>query len=350
MMEPYTDAPSSPCTPSAVREACMHRLFEVQAARDPDAIAVAFDDSHLTYGQLNTRANQFARYLRGRGVGRNSLVGIGLRSPPFMPVALLAVWKAGGAYVPLDPASPRERLAYMMRDANLSLVLTDSATRRLFRNVASGIAASKVRDVCVETCWLHIADERGDNLVDGSEPTDLACVTYPSGVTGRPSRAMITHAGLTHGNDGAPQNVTPGAPVPVHASLPFDLTVTRLYPPLLAGAKLELLDEDDGCAGSTAAVSPYTFSEELVLRAFEEIFGRRNFQCTDNFFLLDGSSPMAMRLMMKLRNATGLDLPQRMLFEHPTIAALADAIDLLSWAERSAAPFLDADGREQFSV
>jgi non-ribosomal peptide synthetase component F/acyl carrier protein len=345
---PYTAAPTTPSdTPSAVRDACMHRLFEVQAARDPDAVAVVFDDSRLTYGQLNTRANQFARYLRGRGVGRNSLVGIGLRSPPFMPVALLAVWKAGGAYVPLDPSYPRERLAFMMRDANLTLILTDAVTRRLFRNIASDIKEPKVSEVGVETCWLHAADERGDNLNEESEPTDLACVTYSPGAAGQSDRAMLTHAGLTdRGGWTLKETAIPGGPVPVHSSLPFDLTVMRLYPPLLAGAKLELLDEDE----SPAVAYPSTSTEEVVLTAFEEIFGRRDLESTDDFFLLDGSSSMAMRLMMKLRNATGLDLPQRLLFEHPSVAALADAIDLLSWADASAFPCRELDGREQLRI
>ena len=98
-------------------EQCLHDLFEAQVARTPDAIAVVFDEAHLTYHELNTRANQLAGYLQQHGVGPEVLVGICVERSLDMVVGLLGILKAGGAYVPLDPAYPQERLAFMLADS-----------------------------------------------------------------------------------------------------------------------------------------------------------------------------------------------------------------------------------------
>src|SRR5689334_1349285 len=99
--------------------------FEAQAARAPAAIAVSCGEERLAYGELNARANRVAHYLRGRGVGRDTLVGVAMRRSPLLVCALLGVWKAGAAYVPLDPSYPRARLDFMLRDANAGVLLED---------------------------------------------------------------------------------------------------------------------------------------------------------------------------------------------------------------------------------
>ena len=116
---------------------CAHELFEQQAARTPDAIAVVSGGHTMTYGDLNARANKVAHFLRRRGVGPDTLVGICFRRTPDLVVALLAVWKAGGAYVPLDPSYPPERLSFMLADARAHLLLTEEASRPLFASAAS---------------------------------------------------------------------------------------------------------------------------------------------------------------------------------------------------------------------
>ena len=114
---------------------CFHVRFEEQAARTPDAVAVVFDDCktqgasddsciRLTYRELNQRANRLARHLRVLGVRAETLVGLCVERSPEIIVALLAIWKAGGAYVPLDPAYPAERLAFMLDDSQVSLLVT----------------------------------------------------------------------------------------------------------------------------------------------------------------------------------------------------------------------------------
>ena len=111
---------------------CTHELFEQQVDRAPDAIAVVFEGQGLTYRELNRRANQVAHFLRKRGVGPDSLVGVSLKRSIELVVALLGVWKAGGAYIPLDPTYPSERLAFMVSDAKLETLLTDSGSKALF--------------------------------------------------------------------------------------------------------------------------------------------------------------------------------------------------------------------------
>jgi len=106
------------------RESCIHQLFEAQAARSPEAVALVFKDEQLTYGELNHRANQLAHYLRGQGVRAETLVGVLMRRSVEMVVGILGVWKAGGAYVPLDPEYPQERVRMMVEDAGVVLVLS----------------------------------------------------------------------------------------------------------------------------------------------------------------------------------------------------------------------------------
>ena len=105
---------------------CIHQMFEEQAERTPDAMAIVFEQQQLTYAQLNTRANQLARHLQTLGVGPDALVGICMERSLEMVVGLLGILKAGGAYVPLDPAYPGERLAYMLEDSAAAVLLTQS--------------------------------------------------------------------------------------------------------------------------------------------------------------------------------------------------------------------------------
>ena len=228
---------------------CAHQLFEQQVEQDPDAIAVVFNEQRLTYRELNQRANQIAHYLRGLGVGPDRLVGVCLQRSPEMVAGLLGVWKAGGAYVPLDPTYPQERLSFMVSDSAVQVLLTDKRCEHLFSPAHS-------RTVRLDSDWPLIARESQSNPDSGATPSNLAYVMYTSGSTGTPKGAMILQSGLVNYLTWAIKTygVEAGGSVPVHSSISFDLTVTSLYTPLLAGARVELLAEDAAAQSLLAAL------------------------------------------------------------------------------------------------
>jgi amino acid adenylation domain-containing protein len=230
-------------------QVCAHQLFERQVADTPDAVAVIFGDRQVSYRELNERANRVAHHLRKRGVGPDVLVGVCLNRSPELVVALMAVWKAGGAYVPLDPAYPPERLSFMVGDAQTLTLLTEEKCRPLFSSSDSTV-------ICLDADWQHLAEEAGDNLPPVASPSDLAYVIYTSGSTGQPKGAMIVHRGLVNYLWWAiaAYQVEPGRSAPVHTSISFDLTVTSLFSPLLAGGTVELLPEDVGAQNLLAAL------------------------------------------------------------------------------------------------
>jgi amino acid adenylation domain-containing protein len=230
-------------------QVCAHELFERQAAHSPDAVAVVFGDRQVSYRELNERANRVAHHLRNRGVGPDVLVGVCLNRSPELVVALLAVWKAGGAYVPLDPAYPPERLSFMIGDAQPLVLLTEDKCRPLFSSAGDNM-------ICLDSDWPRLAQEADDNLPPVAGAENLAYVIYTSGSTGRPKGAMIVHRGLVNYLWWAitAYRVEPGRSAPVHTSISFDLTVTSLFTPLLAGGTVELLPEDVGAQNLLAAL------------------------------------------------------------------------------------------------
>ena len=158
---------------------CLHQLFEAQVARTPDAIAVRYEDEHLTYRELNHRANQVAHHLQTMGVGAEVLVGLYVERSLAMVVGLLGILKAGGAYVPLDPTYPPERLAFMLEDSQAPVLLTQA-------HLVAGLPAHRARVVCLDTDWPAMARYSDHNAVSGVTAENIAYVLYTSGSTGRP--------------------------------------------------------------------------------------------------------------------------------------------------------------------
>jgi amino acid adenylation domain-containing protein len=158
---------------------CLHQLFEAQVARTPDAIAVRYEDEHLTYRELNHRANQVAHQLQTLGVGAEVLVGLYVERSLAMVVGLLGILKAGGVYVPLDPTYPPERLAFMLEDSQASVLLTQA-------HLVAGLPAHRARVVCLDTHWPAIARHSDHNPVSGVTVANTVYVLYTSGSTGQP--------------------------------------------------------------------------------------------------------------------------------------------------------------------
>ena len=165
-------------------EACVHELFEQQVALHPDAIALVFEGQQLSYREVNQRANQLAHYLRKQGIEPEMLVGVCMERCPELLIGLLGIWKAGGAYVPLDPAYPAERLSFMVQDATVKVVLTDTKHRHLF-------PSAKNKTICVDSDRPVIARESTSNLNSVVSPLNLAYVMYTSGSTGKPKGVMV---------------------------------------------------------------------------------------------------------------------------------------------------------------
>ncbi|NET12210.1 MAG: amino acid adenylation domain-containing protein, partial [Okeania sp. SIO1H6] len=222
------------------QDKCIHQLFEEQVQKTPDAVAVVFEKQQLTYQQLNTKANQLAHYLQSLGVKPETLVGICINRSPEMIVGLLGILKAGGAYVPIDPSYPTERLAYMLQDAAMPVLLTSES-------VLPSLPEHSAQVICLDTNWDTIANQSIENPVIEVTPDNLAYVIYTSGSTGKPKGTMIIHRGVVNYLSWCTKayQVKEGNGVPVNSSIGFDATVTAFFSPLLTGKEMILLPEDN---------------------------------------------------------------------------------------------------------
>jgi amino acid adenylation domain-containing protein len=219
---------------------CIHELFEAQAARTPDVVAVRFEEESLTYRELNARANRLAHYLRRRGVGPEVRVGICLERSLEMVVGILAVLKAGGAYVPLDPGYPAERLSYVLDDSAVPLVLVQAAGR------GAVPAREGVEVLAVDALAERLAAEPAENPAGGAGPDSLAYVIYTSGSTGRPKGVMNQHGGVVNRLWWMQAEYGIGAADVVLQKTPFsfDVSVWEFFWPLQQGACLVMARPD----------------------------------------------------------------------------------------------------------
>lgn len=212
---------------------CLHEMFEQQVERTPEALAVVFEREQIAYRSLNERANQLAHYLRRLGVGPETLVGVCLERSLEMVVALLAVLKAGAAYVPLDPEYPRERLSFMMEDAQASVLLTMDGLK-------GTLPSHDTELIALDKDWPLIAKEGDQNLPLRMTTDNLAYVIYTSGSTGKPKGAMITHRGIHNRLLWMQEEYGLDETDRVLQKTPysFDVSVWELFWPLLTGARL----------------------------------------------------------------------------------------------------------------
>jgi surfactin family lipopeptide synthetase A len=170
---------------------CIHHLFEAQAEQTPNVIALTFNELSLSYAELNGRANQLANYLITQGVGPDVMVGIYIERSLEMVVGMLGILKAGGAYVPIDPAYPMERVRYILTDADVRLVLTQSEM------IGSTDTAQRI-SICLETNWPVIASYSSQNPSPRNHPLDTSYIIYTSGSTGQPKGVAVSHRNVVH--------------------------------------------------------------------------------------------------------------------------------------------------------
>ncbi|WP_266169313.1 non-ribosomal peptide synthetase [Dyella subtropica] len=254
-------------------ERCIHELFEAQAARAPEAIAVIYEQQQLSYGELNRQANRLAHYLRGLGVTPNEPVAICMERSPEMAVGMLAVLKAGGGYVPLDPAYPLERLDYMLQDVAPKVLLTQARLKdHLPQTDATVIAMDSD-----EHDFARHSDAALNPAALGLKPEHLAYVIYTSGSTGKPKGVMVEHRQLVNLVRALETSfaLTPADRVLQFASPSFDVSVEECFGALCAGSTLVMRTDSwitDAAAfwrhcvdgGITALNLPTAFWYQLV--------------------------------------------------------------------------------------
>jgi natural product biosynthesis luciferase-like monooxygenase protein len=217
---------------------CIHELFEQQAARTPDAIAVVAHGKALTYQQLNERANQLAHYLRQQGVAPDVLVGLHVERSVEMMVGLLGIHKAGGAYVPLDPNFPQDRISLMVEDAGLQAIVTQASLK-------SGLVTlPTTQTIAIDTQWAEISRQPLTNPESGVKSAHLSYVIYTSGSTGKPKGVMVEHRNVVNfftGMDAAIDRDEASVWLAV-TSLSFDISVLELCWTLARGFKVVIYD------------------------------------------------------------------------------------------------------------
>ena len=252
------------------REMSVHEMFEQQVERTPDAIAVVFEEQQLTYRELNARANQLGHYLRALGIGAEVLVGICVERSIEMVVALLGILKSGGAYVPLDAGYPVERLRLMIEDAGVGVLITTE-------KMMDALPSTWAQIVSLDAHSERIREESERNLTNVTNPLNLAYIIYTSGSTGKPKGAMISHQGLVNYLNWCTRAyaVAEAKGAPVHSPIGFDLTVTSLFSPLLAGQSVRLLPEEQGVSALAQALREEgNFSLVKITPAHLELLGR----------------------------------------------------------------------------
>ena len=242
------------------QDKCIHQLFEAQTNRTPDSVAVVFESEQLTYRELNAKTNQLARYLQGLGVGPEVLVGLWVDRSLDMVVAMLGILKAGGAYVPLDPAYPQERIALMVEDAALSIVVTQEQNAKkpgfyekslsphqiLHRKPVSPSGSPALKWVNLDKDWDKISQHSPENLESNINSENLAYIIYTSGSTGKPKGVQIAHrsvANLLHSIATSPGLSIQDTLIAV-TTISFDVSVPEIYGPLNVGGKVVIASRE----------------------------------------------------------------------------------------------------------
>ncbi|ABA25098.1 Amino acid adenylation (plasmid) [Trichormus variabilis ATCC 29413] len=216
---------------------CIHQQFEAQVVRNPDAIALVYENEQLTYQELNRRANLLANHLQRLGVCADTLVAICVERSLEAIVGILGILKAGGAYLPLDPTYPSEHLAFILKDTQVSLLLTQS-------QLLPKIPNNKAQTLCLDSEWDIIANNSDDNPSCRTTKENLAYVIYTSGSTGNPKGVLITHQNLVHStNARIAYYQTPISSFLLIPSFAFDSSVAVIFWTLCQGGKLILIKD-----------------------------------------------------------------------------------------------------------
>jgi amino acid adenylation domain-containing protein len=223
----------------AMTASCIHELCQSQAKLRPDSLAVIHGAQHLTYRDLNSKANQLARALRKEAGGPETIVGLCVERSPEMIIGLLGILKAGAAYLPLDPAYPKDRLGYMLKDSQATMLLTKE-------RLIDDLPVSWMKTLCLDSDWARIAEHDDDDLEPIAEPNSLAYIIYTSGSTGQPKGVLVPHIGVCNAAEATARafSIQPETRILQFASLSFDASTFEIIMALRAGATLYLEDQE----------------------------------------------------------------------------------------------------------
>lgn len=247
-------------------ENCIHELVEAQARKRPDAVAVVFQDSSLSYKDLNRQANRLAHCLRKLGITADSCVALCMERSPEMIVAMLAVLKAGGAYVPLDPAAPAERLQLMLEDSTPRALITQLHLRAFFTGVENLVPI--IDASCAAFACMEDDDEQADHgpVFGGPFPEGLAYVMYTSGSTGTPKGVMITHRNIVRLVSNTNYlDFRPELTIGQVSNAAFDASTFEIWGALANGCRLAIIPKYD-------VLAPQSFSRQLMEQQVSTLF------------------------------------------------------------------------------
>lgn len=231
---------------------CIHHLFEVQAKQTPDRIAVVRGNKSLTYRELDEKSNQFAHFLKVKGVTPDTLVGICLDRSLEIVIAILSILKAGGAYVPVDPDYPENRIEFMLADSGCPFLITHSAVTSILPDIAAEL-------ICYDKILPEIDNQSTATVNSDATPKNLAYVIYTSGSTGRPKGVMIEHRNVVRllFNDSFQFDFNEHDVWSIFHSFCFDFSVWEMYGALLYGGKAVIISKED-------ARDPHAFADILI--------------------------------------------------------------------------------------
>ncbi len=220
------------------QDKCIHQLFEQQVELQPNKIAVVFEDEQLTYAQLNTRANQLARYLQKMGVKPETVVGIYLERSPLFIVSLLGILKAGAAYLPLDSTLPKESLVFRLEDADINIVITQ-------QTLSVNLTQASLQIISLDTETEVISHEKHDNPSSEVTPENLVYLLFTSGSTGKPKAVAVEHQQLLNYYYAITEklNLESYDTFATVSTFAADLGNTIIFPALALGACLHIISQ-----------------------------------------------------------------------------------------------------------
>jgi amino acid adenylation domain-containing protein len=251
-------------TERPIPHACVHELVQSQGQRTPEAPAVRFGDTVLSYAELTARAHRLAHALRDRGVREGDLVALCIRRSVELVVGLLAILEAGAAYVPIDPTLPRERMDLLVQRSRPTLALTDASTRAMMAELGPTL--------CVHTDAAFVAERPCTAPLPPSDPERLAYVIFTSGSTGEPKAVEIRHRSLVNHGLAVQDHYAlgPGDRMLCSASIGFDVAAEQIYPALFQGAEVVVRPDDllESFAGFDAFVRQRGLTAMILPTAF----------------------------------------------------------------------------------